>query len=76
MVEKVRLTRLVGWAKCTIKGERVPCSVYEAQWGLTCTRCGYSIQPGTRFTRQPKTRGAVPTEPVCRHCLPFTDLKA
>jgi hypothetical protein len=75
MVANVRTIRRIGQAKVKEGRDKVLCAVFEAQWPLTCTACDYTIQPGEWFTRVAKRRGEMPTDPVCRHCRPFTDVK-
>jgi hypothetical protein len=75
MLASVRTIRLIGRAKVKQGRREVVTAVYEALWPITCMSCAYTIQPGEWFTRLPKQRGDLPTEPVCRHCRPFAGVK-
>jgi hypothetical protein len=77
VVERVRRARLIGQGKRV--GAKPPAdriAVYEAQWQLACRRCRYSITPSEWFTLHPRGRGDATLEPVCRHCVPFADVRA
>lgn len=77
MATNVRTIRRIGQAKVKEgRDQVVGTTVFEAQWPLVCAHCAYTIQPGEWFTRVPKHRGDVPTEPVCHYCRPFTKVKA
>lgn len=75
MLPRVHMARLIGRAKAAQGRRRVTAAVYEAQWPLRCARCAYTIQPGEWFTRIPKRCGDLPTEPICHHCRPFSEVK-
>jgi hypothetical protein len=70
LVEEPQRWRRAGWGR---RSER-PTRVFEALVVIPCAQCARPIRPGERFSRVEVNRKTNFRLPLCRACLPFTEL--